>query len=120
LFNNPDFGVGRGSCLWLKLRPEISCRTPQKRLAAAGGLVNCVAAEESLENETLKFCHGLLAQSPAILALARQITGLGSPKAFEAALRETERVYLEELLPAEDAAEGVNAFLEKRAPKWKF
>jgi len=35
------------------------------------------------------------------------------------ALRETERIYLEELLRTEDARADIQAFLEKRAPNWK-
>lgn len=34
------------------------------------------------------------------------------------ALRETERIYLGELLHSEDAREGIQTFLEKRPPKW--
>jgi len=33
-------------------------------------------------------------------------------------LPELERLYLTELMSTHDAAEGIAAFLEKRAPKW--
>lgn len=83
------------------------------------GFVNRVADENSLEEEARRFSGALLAQSPVILALARKAAKLGSLQSLEAALREIERIYLEELLSAEDAAEGIRAFLEKRHPKWK-
>jgi cyclohexa-1,5-dienecarbonyl-CoA hydratase len=83
------------------------------------GLVNRVASEAALDDEVQKFSGQLLGQSPAILALARRTARLESRRAFEAALRETERIYLEELLHTEDAVEGIHAFLEKRPPKWK-
>lgn len=83
------------------------------------GLVNRVESETALNHEVRKFSDALLAQSPAILALARRTARLGSRQAFEAALRETERIYLEELLFTADAAEGVHAFLEKRPPNWR-
>src|SRR5260221_727703 len=35
------------------------------------------------------------------------------------ALAQAERIYREELLPAEDAEEGIRAFLEKRPPRWR-
>jgi len=84
------------------------------------GLVNRVAPDASLDDEVQKFSGQLLEQSPAILALARKTARLESRQAFEAALRETERVYVEELLHTEDAVEGIHAFLEKRPPKWKM
>lgn len=83
------------------------------------GLVNRVAADADLERAAQEFAATLLAQSPTLLRLARKTVRLESRCAFEAALRETERIYLEELLPTEDAAEGIRAFLEKRPPQWK-
>lgn len=83
------------------------------------GLVNRVVADEDLEDEVQKFSTALLAQSPAALPLARKSTRLGSRAAIESALRESERVYLEGLLRTEDAREGVQAFLEKRPPRWR-
>lgn len=83
------------------------------------GLVNLVASNAELEVEVERFSSALLARSSQVLVVARQATRLGSRAAFEAALRECERIYLEELLPKEDAGEGIRAFLEKRAPQWK-
>jgi cyclohexa-1,5-dienecarbonyl-CoA hydratase len=82
------------------------------------GLVNRVVAHEKLEDEVQSFSAALLAQSSQILPLARKAARLGSSAAFESALRETERIYLEELLHTEDSREGIQAFLEKRPPKW--
>lgn len=82
------------------------------------GLVNRVVAANQLEKEVKNFTNSLLAKSPQVLALARKATRLGSRDGFESALRESERIYLEELLATEDAAEGLRAFLEKRPPKW--
>jgi len=50
----------------------------------------------------------------ALKALRHQQT-----PAFERALEENERIYLEELIPLPDASEGVEAFLQKREPRWK-
>ncbi|MGQ0612966.1 MAG: enoyl-CoA hydratase/isomerase family protein [Planctomycetaceae bacterium] len=72
--------------------------------AAAWGLLNGVGdAEEAVRR--------LLGKSPAVLLLAKRALRAGT-------LEEAERIYREELLPLDDCAEGVRAFLEKRAPRW--
>jgi len=47
---------------------------------------------------------------------ARQASGLLA--ALDAPLDAAERRYLEKLLPSHDGNEGIEAFLEKRAPRW--
>ncbi|HEV2378645.1 MAG TPA: enoyl-CoA hydratase/isomerase family protein [Terriglobia bacterium] len=83
------------------------------------GLVNAVAPSAELETELVRLRRELLAQSPAVLALARKAARLGSRAGFESALREAERIYLDELLKTEDAVVGLQAFIEKREPEWK-
>ncbi len=81
------------------------------------GLVNRVA--DDLPGEAEKFSQSLLASSPRAAALARRATHRPSRQAFENALREAERIYVDELLASEDAREGLEAFLAKRPPVWK-
>lgn len=83
------------------------------------GLVNRVVEVGDLEGEVQKFLSALLTHSSKVAALARKAVRLGSCQAFESALRESERIYLEELLSTEDALEGLRAYLEKRPPEWK-
>lgn len=83
------------------------------------GLVNKVTTTGTLEDEVATFSSALLLQSPKVVTLARKAARLCSREAFESALRESERIYLEELLHTEDASEGLGAFLEKRPPAWK-
>ncbi|HEV2178110.1 MAG TPA: enoyl-CoA hydratase/isomerase family protein [Terriglobia bacterium] len=83
------------------------------------GLVNRLAESASLDEEVEKFASALLNQSSAVLTLARKASRLGSREEFESALRESERIYLEELLKLEDATDGLRAFLEKRPPAWR-
>ena len=82
------------------------------------GLVSRVAPAAALERVANEFSNALLAQSPQVLALARKAARLGSRETFESVLRESERIYVEELLPAADVSEGLRAFLEKRPPHW--
>ncbi|MGH9429988.1 MAG: enoyl-CoA hydratase/isomerase family protein [Terriglobia bacterium] len=87
--------------------------------AARLGLVNVVARVDDFDAEVTKFEEKLLARSPAVMALAVRAVRLRRLEGFEAALRETERIYLQELLPTQDATEGLRAFVEKRAPQWE-
>ncbi len=86
--------------------------------ARAWGLVNQTASMMDFEAAVEAFEKRLLEQSPAILPLARRALRAGARDNYEAALRESERIYLEELLHQPDAQEGLQAFLEKRRPQW--
>ena len=83
------------------------------------GIVNRVAPAAAVDVELDSLGHDLLSQSPAVLGFARRAARVGSRSAFESALREAERLYLDELLKTEDAVEGLKAFLEKRPPQWQ-
>jgi cyclohexa-1,5-dienecarbonyl-CoA hydratase len=82
------------------------------------GLVNRVVRPGELEGEVARFSGLLLAQSALVTMLARKAARLAPLAAFESALRESERIYLEQLLATVDASEGLRAFLEKRPPVW--
>ena len=82
------------------------------------GLVNRVVSSAELEGEVAGFSGLLLAQSAQVTMLARKAGRLAPLEALENQLRESERIYLEQLLSTEDASEGLRAFLEKRPPVW--
>jgi len=60
----------------------------------------------------------LAGKSAAALHHATAAARLGLRRHVDAVLPELERLYLTELMSTHDAAEGIAAFLEKRAPKW--
>ncbi|HUI62948.1 MAG TPA: enoyl-CoA hydratase-related protein, partial [Steroidobacteraceae bacterium] len=129
-FGQPEIRVG---CFAPVASVLLPCLIPEKKAlellltsttisgveAERLGLVNRVAPASELDAELEGFRRELLNKSSAVLALARKAARLTSRVSFEAALREAERIYLDELLKTEDVTEGIEAFLEKRDPQWK-
>jgi cyclohexa-1,5-dienecarbonyl-CoA hydratase len=60
----------------------------------------------------------LLRHSASSLRFAVLATRLDLKKRMDSELPELERLYLEELMKTADAREGIQAFLDKRSPKW--
>jgi cyclohexa-1,5-dienecarbonyl-CoA hydratase len=83
------------------------------------GLVNRVFPADEWESGTATLRDELLGKSGAVLRLT--VKGLRelSLSGFEQALRRSEEIYCGQLLKTADVAEGVAAFLEKRAPVWR-
>ncbi len=107
--------IGRSKALELLLTGEALAATEAARL----GLIARAVPADALEAEVKGLIGRLGDKSAAVLRLAKRavLQGLGQP--FEAALEQAEAIYLKELMPTADAAEGLRAFLEKRKPVWK-
>ena len=83
------------------------------------GLVSHVVPDYELPAAVESLLEELRALSPSVLRLTRKaLARLHSPD-FLAQLEQVERLYLSELMQTHDAQEGIQAFLEKRAPVWK-
>ena len=82
------------------------------------GLVNHVVPREQLDAKVDEIIKKITSKSPAILRLGRRAFYTMRDMEYEKALE-----YLSSVLAintmAEDVAEGVSAFLEKREPQWK-
>ena len=85
------------------------------------GLINRVVPPDQLEQAANEFLEKLTSLSGPVLQLSKRATLLGFPERrdWQPALREIEHLYLDELMKLEDAAEGLQAFMEKRKPQWK-
>jgi enoyl-CoA hydratase/carnithine racemase len=82
------------------------------------GLVNHVVPREQLDTKVDEIVKKIASKSPAILRLGRRAFYTMRDMEYEKALE-----YLSSMLAintmAEDVAEGIGAFLEKREPHWK-
>lgn len=86
--------------------------------ALAMGLINRVLPHEQLESGLEALLDELRGKSGAVLRLALKGLRELSLKTFSDDLQRSEAIYRNELLRSQDAAEGVQAFLEKRKPHW--
>jgi cyclohexa-1,5-dienecarbonyl-CoA hydratase len=96
----------------------LSGRSVTAEEALAMGLVDELG-EDPAERALAYAREHLLKHSASSLRFALRAVRAGLKQRLAAELRELERLYLEELMATSDAVEGLEAFLEKRAPDWK-
>lgn len=82
------------------------------------GLINAVAADPEAA-ALAYFDEQLLPRSAMSLRLAVQAARSDMVDRVRVKLTRVEALYLDELMKTHDAVEGLNAFLEKRAPVWE-
>ncbi|OPX84263.1 MAG: putative enoyl-CoA hydratase echA8 [Pelotomaculum sp. PtaB.Bin104] len=83
------------------------------------GLANVVLPAENFANGVKEYLKKFLDKSPVVLAMTKKAALAGLNKSFAEGIQEIDRIYLEELMPTEDAKEGLAAFMEKRKPVWQ-
>jgi cyclohexa-1,5-dienecarbonyl-CoA hydratase len=83
------------------------------------GLVNWLVSEEELPKKVDELIAKVTAQSGPVLTMAKKaiLGSLGLP--LRDGVRNSMKVFLNELGDLEDSQEGLRAQAEKRAPKWK-
>jgi enoyl-CoA hydratase/carnithine racemase len=82
------------------------------------GLVNRVVAPAKLEAETRTLAETIAKKSPLVVKIGKGAFYRQLEMPLAEAYAYTSRVMTENML-ARDAEEGIDAFLEKRAPKWE-
>jgi 2-(1,2-epoxy-1,2-dihydrophenyl)acetyl-CoA isomerase len=82
------------------------------------GLFNRIVPHDSLGPETVLLAETLAAKPPIALALAKEAIYGSDPAALDEAL-DTELQHQLKCFKSEDAKEGLQAFLEKRAPVFR-
>lgn len=95
----------------------LSGRTLEAPAALAAGLVQSVT-DDPLATALGWVSEHLMLLSPVSQRIAVRAARLVAAREIAPLLDEVERLYLDELMAHPDAAEGVSAFLSKRAPRW--
>jgi cyclohexa-1,5-dienecarbonyl-CoA hydratase len=83
------------------------------------GLATSAVPADKVSKKVEELLDRLRSLSPAALAIARKAIYAWDAMHFDKGLARAEKIYLEELMKTFDAQEGVNAFLEKRPPRWQ-
>jgi enoyl-CoA hydratase len=105
-------GLGRAKELIL------TGRTVDADEALRIGLVNAVFPGEELLDRTLELAASLAAESPLVLAAAKELTNRSLQGELGAGL-DDEAERFARLFSSEDQSEGMRAFIEKREPEFK-
>jgi cyclohexa-1,5-dienecarbonyl-CoA hydratase len=87
--------------------------------AARWGLVNHVVPASHVEQKSTEILAKFRDLSASGLEFTRRSLDLGRGRSLDEALKESENVYLNELMKTSDAIEGIKAFMEKRKPVWR-
>ncbi len=86
--------------------------------AARLGLINRVVEPESLDEETLALAHHIVDRSPVAVRTGKQMFYRQIDQQLESAYDYACEVMADNMM-AEDAGEGIDAFIEKRDPVWR-
>ena len=103
----------------LALELVLTGETMSAERARELGLVNWVVPQDELQNKVDEVIAKVTAQSGPVLTMAKKaiLGSLGMP--LRDGVRNSMKVFLNELADLEDSQEGLRALVEKRAPKWK-
>lgn len=83
------------------------------------GLANRAVQANELSSAVAETTSLLSKMSSCALGLAKRALYAWDSVHFDKGLSRAEKIYIAEVMKTEDAVEGIQAFTEKRAPKWK-
>jgi cyclohexa-1,5-dienecarbonyl-CoA hydratase len=130
VFGQPEIKVGVFPPVAAALFPSRVTRNRALELLLTGesidadeaqriGLINKVFPSATFGDMTGEFIRKLASLSGSTLRLTKRAVNRGLDRSLSEGIAAAEQLYLGELMPTEDAREGLNAFLEKRKPVWK-
>lgn len=116
--STPAVGVARNVARKHAMEMLLTGEWVDARRALEWGLVNSVVPAAQLDAEVTRFSDLISAKSPAVIALGKQAFYRQLEQGLEGAYTATSETMASNML-YEDAAEGVDAFLQKRPPEWR-
>ncbi len=105
--------VGRKAAMEMLLSGDL---IPAER-AKEFGLINRVVAPEALDDEVAGLAAKIASKSPVTVSIGKEAFYRQVEMTLEDAYAYTAQVMTENMMKR-DAAEGIDAFIEKRAPQW--
>jgi enoyl-CoA hydratase/carnithine racemase len=114
----PGVAVARAVPAKKAMEMLLTGRAISAREAEAAGLVNRVVPAEQLHEEAMQLAREIIKASSDTLALGKRAFYEQLPLDRPAAYALAQKVMVDNA-ERPDAKEGMNAFLEKRPPKWK-
>ena len=129
-FGQPEIKIGVFPPVAACLLPRVIGEKKARELILTGelltadeahslGLVNHVVPEPELESKAATVLEVFRQMSVPALESARRAIAETSGLAFDAALKKAEDIYLNKLMSFKDPTEGIQAFIDKRAPAWR-
>jgi enoyl-CoA hydratase/carnithine racemase len=114
----PAVGVARNIGRKRAMEMLLSGEPIDAQTALSWGLVNRVVPADKLDAEIQRFVDTVLARSPATIKMGKQTFYRQIDRSLEAAYDLASESMASNLL-LDDAAEGMDAFLEKRRANWR-
>jgi enoyl-CoA hydratase len=98
----------------------LTGRTVSSDRALQLGLLNEVVVEEELGARAIEWAYEIASNAPLAVQATKEsaLRGLSAPNGLAGAYEVEARIG-RRLLRTEDVTEGLNAFVEKRAPQWR-
>jgi cyclohexa-1,5-dienecarbonyl-CoA hydratase len=129
-FGQPEIELGCYPPAAAALYPRLLGTARTLELLLSGRTLSCEEAERlglvtwrveagGLDLGIARVLADLTAKSAAVTRLTKRAVSAGRDLPFDAAIEETEQIYLQDLCSTADMEEGLTAFLEKRKPVWQ-
>ena len=129
-FGQPEIKVGFFPPIAAFLLPRLAGRHVAMELMICGhtidgatamklGLINRAVDDEKFDGECEKLIGGICENSPLIIRYNKRAIEDAFAGSFDEVLPKMDELFLNKLMKTRDCAEGLNAFLEKRRPKWE-
>jgi cyclohexa-1,5-dienecarbonyl-CoA hydratase len=129
-FGQPEIELGCYPPAAAALYPRLLGPARTLELLLTGRTLSCEEAERlglvtwrveagGLDLGIARVLADLTAKSAVVTRLTKRAVSAGRDLPFDAAIEETEQIYLQDLCATADMEEGLTAFLEKRKPVWQ-